>query len=211
MSEPTPQGDPTPQDSTASQPAAGDPKPSGDPSPNDWEAKFEGQRKVNRDLERKLDEARKAADRVSALEEQLAKLQGKEQEFEAAQHQRQLEAEALAKANDRIRKAEVRAAAAGKLADPSDALRYLDLEQFEVDADGGVDSASVLEAIESLIKDKPYLAAQGGTTQAFTSPTSRREGGDKGQVTRAELERMTIEQVNAARREGRLNDLLGIK
>ena len=71
-------------------------------------------------------------------------------------------AEATKQANDRIIRSEVKAAAAGKLADPADALRLLDLSQFEVDGDGEVDEDAINEAISDLIKKKPYLAAQGG-------------------------------------------------
>lgn len=93
----------------------------------DWQSKFEGQRKVNRDLEKKLNEAYAKADKVDELEKQIAALQGKEAEYEAARKEQAVKDEALAAANQRILKAEVRAAASGKLTDPSDALRYLDL------------------------------------------------------------------------------------
>lgn len=154
---------------------------------------------------------RLARERESALAELQAKVDGREREFAAEEERRKVESEALAKANDRILKAEVRAQAAGLLADPADALHYLDLSEFEVGADGEVDSAAIKRAIESLIKSKPYLAAQGGQV-VFTSPTSQREGpvGAK-QLTRDDLKGMSPEAINAARAEGRLDDLLGIK
>lgn len=71
-------------------------------------------------------------------------------------------AEATRQANDRIIRSEVKAAAAGKLADPADAIRLLDLTQFEVGDDGEVDEDAITEAIDDLVKKKPYLAAQGG-------------------------------------------------
>ena len=104
----------------------------------DWQSKFEGQRKVNRDLEKKLNEAYAKADKVDELEKQIAALQGKEAEYEAARKEQAVKDEALAAANQRILKAEVRAAASGKLTDPADALRYLDLSKFTVTDDGGV-------------------------------------------------------------------------
>lgn len=75
------------------------------------------------------------------------------------------ETAALAKANTRIVRAEVKAAAAGKLNDPTDALNFLDLSQFEVDDDGDVDTDEIAEAIAELVRTKPYLAAQGGTSK----------------------------------------------
>src|SRR5699024_6854796 len=123
---------------------------------------------------------------------------------------RKVEEAALNKANERILKAEVRANAAAKLADPADALRFIDLSEFEVGSDGEVDAGAISAAIDDLLKSKPYLAAQGGSGPVFESPGSHREPG-KGQVSKAELERMSPDQINAARAEGRLNDLLGIK
>lgn len=174
-----------------------------------WQERFEAQKKINRDLEQKVKgEAGTLRDQLAELQ---AKLDGKEKEYAETLKQREVEEAALAKANDRIRKAEVRAQAATLLADPADALRFLDLDQFEVGSDGEVDTAAVREAIEGLVKSKPYLAAQGGTT-VFQSPGSSREGdAGKRQVTREELGRMTPEQINAARAEGRLNDLMGVK
>lgn len=76
---------------------------------------------------------------------------------------REAEEKATAKANDRIVRAEIRAAAAGKLTDPKDALSFLDLTKFEVDADGNIDADEIADAIDDLLKNKPYLAvpAQG--------------------------------------------------
>lgn len=84
---------------------------------------------------------------------------------DAATARREAETAALAKANTRIVRAEVKAAAAGKLADPVDALNFIDLAQFEVDDDGDVDQEEIAEAVAELLRKKPYLAAQGGTSK----------------------------------------------
>ncbi len=60
----------------------------------------------------------------------------------------------------RIVGTEVKAAAGGKLADPNDAVRLLDLDAFEVDDNGEVDSKAINKAIEDLGKEKPYLLAK---------------------------------------------------
>jgi len=73
------------------------------------------------------------------------------------------EAAAITKANTRILRAEVRAAAAGRFADPADALAFLDLAQFDVDEDGAVDGDEIRTALDDLLARKPHLAAQGGT------------------------------------------------
>lgn len=175
----------------------------------DWEAEARKLQKINRDLEKKVKGEAGTLKREN--EELRAKLEGREAEFKAEQERRQVEAEALAKANERILKAEIRAAAASKLADPNDALLFIDLDGFEVGDDGEVDRESITAAIEELVGDKPYLAAQGGTTSGtvFESPSAHRKG-DQGQLTRDDIKNMTPDQINAARAEGRLNDLLGI-
>jgi hypothetical protein len=56
--------------------------------------------------------------------------------------------------------AEVRVAAAGVLTDPDDAVRLLDLEAIEADADGRPQPKSIKAALADLVKAKPYLAAK---------------------------------------------------
>lgn len=140
----------------------------------DWQAKFAAQQKVNRDLEAKL-KASLPKDEAETLRAKIAQMEGKEAEFTAAQERAKIQQEALAAANQRILKASLKAAATGKLADPTDAQLYLDLSKFEVGDDGEVDEAALTAAIEDLVKRKPHLAAQGGTT-VITSPTTTREG-----------------------------------
>ncbi|MFJ8472172.1 hypothetical protein [Kitasatospora sp. NPDC094011] len=55
-------------------------------------------------------------------------------------------------------RAEVRAAAAGRLRDPADALALVDLAAL-AGSDGSVNSAAVTSAISKLVESKPYLAA----------------------------------------------------
>lgn len=66
-------------------------------------------------------------------------------------------AEATAEANARIVRAEVIAAAAKKLQDPSDAVAHLDLSKLEVNDKGEVDRKAINAAIDELVKEKPYL------------------------------------------------------
>ena len=87
---------------------------------------------------------------------------------------KEAETAAQRKANARILRSEVKAAAAGKFADPADAYKFLDLTQFEVDDDGNVDEDEIAEAIDGLINAKPYLAAAQGSAKRFQG------GGDGG-------------------------------
>jgi hypothetical protein len=152
-------------------------------------------------------------DKRQQLEQQLAAKNapdGDGQDAEAIR--RQAEQAATQKANARILRAEVRAAAAGKLADPADAHKFLDLDQFEVDEDGNIDADEVAEAIDDLIKSKPYLAAQGGKPRFHgTADSGARKGKSRPtQLSRADLKRMSPEDIVKAKQEGRLDDALGI-
>jgi hypothetical protein len=111
--------------------------------------------------------ARKAAEAAAKkLAAELAKVQEANQsEAEKALAQARAEghAEAIKTASERLVKAEVKAAAAGKLQDPEDAYGFLDLTSF-VDDTGDVDSNAISSAIDELVKTKPYLSA--GATPA---------------------------------------------
>ena len=97
---------------------------------------------------------------------------------------REAEGRALAKANGRILSAEIRAAAAGKLSDPTDALTFIDLSQFDVGDDGEVDQAEIADAIADLIARKPHLAAQGGPKTPKADPSQG--AGGRGAATAAD-------------------------
>jgi hypothetical protein len=154
-------------------------------------------------------EARELRAKVAALEaKQAAGAQQDEAQQQAEQTRRDADAAAIEKANKRILAAEVKAAAAGKLADPSDAARYLDLTEFEVGDDGSVDSDAIAEAISDLISKKPYLAAKATGFQGSGDGGARTGGSGTRQVTEAEFKTMTPAQIVQATKEKRLNKLL---
>lgn len=146
-------------------------------------------------------------ERARDLERKLAEKDGAD---ESETVRRKAEADANAKANARILRAEVKAAAAGKLADPADAYKFLDLDQFEVDDDGNVDSEEVADAIDDLIKSKPYLAA--ATAKRFQGTGdggAARKAGRPKQLTKNDLKTMSADQIVAAQDAGQLDDYLG--
>ncbi|MEU9777440.1 hypothetical protein [Streptomyces sp. NPDC047968] len=146
-------------------------------------------------------------DRRRELEQQLADKDGAD---EAETARRKAEADALAKANGRILRAEIRAAAKGRLNDPKDALTFLDLDQFEVGEDGEIDPEEIEDAISDLLKGKPYLAA--ATAKRFQGTGdggAARKASRPKQLTEKDLKTMTPEQIVKAQDEGRLADLLG--
>ncbi|NUS29809.1 MAG: hypothetical protein HOV92_37100 [Streptomyces sp.] len=120
---------------------------------------------------------------------------------------------ATARANQRIVRSEVRAAAAGKLTNPRDALAFLDLSQFEVDEDGQVDEDEIADVIEDLLKERPYL----GTAARAPEPRFKGSGdggarkgtGGPKQLTEQEVSKLTPEQIDEAHRKGQLREYLG--
>lgn len=79
--------------------------------------------------------------------------------------QREADARAMTKANERVLKADLKLAAKDVLIDPTDALLNLDLSQFEPGTDGEFDADDIAEALKDLVKRKPHLgksAAQSG-------------------------------------------------
>jgi hypothetical protein len=109
-------------------------------------------------------EARAEKRRADAAEAELARLKGGTppappgDQPDPEQIRQEAERNATAKANGRVLRAEIRAAAAGRLHDPADALAHLNLDDFDVDDDGGVDTTAITEALEELLERKPYLA-----------------------------------------------------
>ena len=96
----------------------------------------------------------RAQDRVKDLERENADLK--------------TTAESSTRLQQQLLEQTVVAAAGGKLADPQDAVRMLDLTRFKISPDGKVDSKGIGEAVDKLVTDKPYLRA--GSTPGRPQP-----------------------------------------
>lgn len=107
---------------------------------------------------------------ADALRELVTKSKG--QTSEADERVAKERAEVLSKANSRIVKSEIKAAAANLFADPTDAVKFLDLDDYEVDEDGNVDEKAIARDLKSLLRDKPHLAKKG--REPGFEPGSRR-------------------------------------
>ena len=172
----------------------------GDPGKKALQAtkeKWKAERDRRKALERELEQARKGTSKGDSDEPDPDRIRA------------DAERAATAKANQRIIRAEVRAAAAGKLADPKDALKFLDLDAFEVDDNGEIDADEIADAITDLITNKPYLAAQSGKRFQGTGDGGSRNGGRPKQITsREELAKLSPAQRLKAHQDGRLKNLL---
>lgn len=131
-----------------------------------------------------------------------------EQALEAARAEAR--AEATTKANERILRSELKALATGKLADPTDAALYINLTDFTVNDDGDVDSDALNDAISDLLERKPHLAAAKQTRfDGAADQGAKGKDAKPGQISSAALDSMSPAQINQARREGRLDKVLG--
>jgi len=119
---------------------------------------------------------------------------------------------ATTKANERIVRAEVKAAATGKVKNPALALKLIDTSGIDVNDDGEVDSDALNQAIADLLTEYPELAADGGSRFGGSGDQGAKGKPSKpAQLSENDLKSMTPEQVVAARLSGQLNTLLGVK
>lgn len=161
-------------------------------------------------------EAADAKRELEALKSQMALKEKPVEEQELEKVRQEARAEAKTAADKRIIRSELKALATGKLADPTDAALYINLDDFTVTDDGDVDSDALNDAITALLEKKPHLAAQkqnrfdGDADQGAKGKTS-----GPAQLSQADLDRMVAagdtDGIEKARVEGRFNGLLGIK
>lgn len=124
-----------------------------------------GKRAILADLAKE----RSARKQLQSELEQLRQASMSETEKAIAQAKAEGRESALKEIGDRIVRAEVKAAATGKLADPDDAIHLLDMAGL-VQADGTVDSKAVSSAIDALVAAKPYLSAMPGAGSGEGGP-----------------------------------------
>ena len=164
------------------------------------------ERQARREAEKQL---RDFQSRLAAMEEAQNKTAEERAQLEK---QRELEQAALAKANERILAAEIRAAATGKLADPTDALTFIDRSGFEVGDDGTVDGDAISAAIADLVSKKPYLGARRedpgpGSADGGARDVSRPRQWTRDDVTKARKGGRFAE-IEQARHDGLLRNVL---
>lgn len=157
-------------------------------------------------------------DQRRALEARIAELEAPKTDDGAAPDVEAIRAaavrEATSAANARVVRAEIKAAAAGKVVNPELAMKLLDTSGFEVNEDGSVDADEISDAITALLTEHPYLAAtaQGGTRFQDTGDGgARKANAGPIQLTRADIAGMSPEQIVAAKAAGQMANLLSGK
>lgn len=204
MADPIP-ADPAPAPAPTPEPAPVDPAPDPEPLGEGGKAALAAERKARADAEKAAKALQKRLDDIEALNMT-------EQDRAVAAARAEGMAEAQRAASERILRTELRAAATGKLADPSDALAHIDLSTIDVSDDGTVDTDAIASAIDALVAAKPYLAGATPTPPPPGVPTGARPGtSEVPQLDAAAVKAMTPDQIVEAKAKGQLNDLLGIK
>ena len=155
---------------------------------------WERQSKENASAAKERDEYKQ---RLEELEQQSKSDHEKALDKAVKEAEARARDEILTTANQRLVKASVRVAAAGKLADPEDAIRFLDLDEFKVDDDGEVDAKQLASAIDELLKTKPYLAAKATKPSGNIDQGARPNGGGKDDNVRG-TSRMARAYANAS-------------
>jgi hypothetical protein len=123
------------------------------------------------------------ADPNKEFEKQLQEARAKAQEVEQ-------------RANDRLVRAEVKSIAAEMgLVDADAALALMDKSGVKIAEDGSVEG--VKEALDALVAAKPYLKQQSAPANIGGGTNPANQSSDGKFYTRAEIERMTPEQINA--------------
>ena len=141
--------------------------------------------------------AKESQARADAAEKRLKELEDADKtEHEKALEQARKEAadsaraEVTEKTRTRVLKAEIKELAAGKFADPEDAIKLLDLDQDDIfDDEGEVQTTALKEALDDLLERKPHLAAGSGSGGgAGDSDRGKGKGAGK------DLEDMSVEE-----------------
>ena len=174
--------------------AVGDVEGAGDPPPPDdlgdaGKKALAEERQARKDAERQLKELSAKASRADELETELAKLrEDAMSDQEKALEQARKEAleqgrnEALQTVNERLFKAEVKAASAGKvvdtdlLDDPMVAQRILGFDAVPTDDNGDIDVTAIVGAVDKLLESKPHLAVSATRTPGSADQGARPKG-----------------------------------
>ena len=148
-------------------------------------------RKRLRELEKALKEKEEAElSEQERLQRRVAEYEARLAELERDRQERTLQYEV-----------KLRAAAMG-IVDPDAAWRLLDLAAIEFDEDGT--PTNIDEALEALVKAKPYLRSQAAPQVAPTNPARRAQVFTRSQLRDPKFFREHREEIMAALREGRI-------
>lgn len=147
-----------------------------------------------------FDDLKKKADEFDKLQE--AQKTELERANEARAKAERDAADAAERAQRLLADTAIITAAAGKFADPADAVALLDRAQIDFADDGT--PTNVGDLVSALLEAKPHLAA----SRPVGSADQGARSGGADQITRQQLASMSPEQINKALAEGKLAGVL---
>jgi len=176
--------------------------PPSEPAPvdTDWQAEANKWKAAARKHEDRAKANFQAAKELETLKEsQLSDTDKAVKEAEARG-----QAAAIAQFGQKIAAAELKAALAGLIPDPAGVIEDLNLAKFVTDT-GDVDADAV-----AALREKYALLAPAKNAPAPNLHQGRQGPPVQGQLSRADLERMTPDEITAAMAQGRLDEIRGI-
>lgn len=186
-----PAADPAPKAGEADPAPPADPKPAAKTDPGDDPGDdLEAWKGHSRKHEKRAKDAAARAEKAEAELEKLRNASKSDQEKALDEARKQGATETAAQFRDRIKRAEIRALAAGKFADPEDAIKLLELDDDDIfDDEGEVQTSALKTALEDLLERKPHLAAT-----ASRKPAGDADGGKGSGPADKDLEAMSVEE-----------------
>lgn len=189
-----------PAPGTEPQPATGEGDGQGDAQLGDagkqaldrMKAKWQTERDERKRLQEELDAATAPTPGTA---------QGETAPVDADTIRRQVEAEVMGKANQRVIGASVLAAATNRFINPADAMLHVDMSVLEVDAQGRVDTDDLTAELDRVLQERPYLAA--GSNRRFQG------GGDGGK--QGAPPKTLAEQIREAEKAGDTQRAIALK
>lgn len=162
------------------EPETGPEQPKDDKLPPEIKEILDKERKAARDAAKEAKTAKAALANATSELDKFREAQLTEQEKAVKTARDEGLTEGLKTGNQRLIRAEILTAAAGKVADAEDAYAILTASGFtnglEVDEAGKVDTDAITAAVDELVKAKPHLAAVRnpgfGTRAPAQPPTS---------------------------------------
>lgn len=142
-----------------------------------WEAQARKHEREAKKQRREAEALRKALDEAAEANKSEQEKALDAAKREAAEAAAQAEAQ---KYRAKILNAEIRAAAASKFADPTDAVALVRIDDDDLfDSDGEINSAAVKSALDALLESKPHLAAGPGGRVQGDADAGKGEGGSR--------------------------------
>lgn len=168
--------------------------------------------KAERDEARRLlREAQNASQGQQSTTTDTSDRNGRKDDDNKGKSAEDVENEIIARLTAQALRSSVREVAGSKLADPNDALVLGNWSDMTPNEYGEFDRSAISQRIDELTKAKPYLLKTEKKFEGSADSGNRGDNQVQGQVTREALKSMTPAEINKARADGRLRDVLSGK